>query len=166
MIGEAPALGLDTVHEPKVVVDASRMPLVVQRFRQGFDDADVEHMFRQFEFLFLSGRRYALLVYTDPGPKVMTARQRKMVADWGKAHIEQIRRVNVASAVVIESALVRGALTALTWLFEPPTPQKLVRTLREGLDFCVASLISADVMVPDNVRALLDAPERKLLSHG
>ena len=154
------------MHEPKIILDASRMPLVVQRFRQGFDDAEVEQMFRQFEYLCLSGRRYALLVYTDPGPKVISARQRKMVADWAKQHAEQIRRVNVASAIVIESTLVRGALTALTWLLEPQTPQKHVRTLREGLDYCVASLIAAHVPVPDHVRALLDAPERKLLSHG
>jgi hypothetical protein len=154
------------VDGPKISIDASRMPLVVHRFRQGFDDADVEHMFRQFELLFMGGRRYALLVYTDPGAQVMSARQRKVVADWAKAHTEQIRQVNVCAAVVIESALVRGALTALTWLLEPITPQKHVRSLREGLDFCVASLISADVMVPDHVRALLDAPERKLLSHG
>jgi hypothetical protein len=166
MIRGSHRVRIEQVRDPKIIVDCSRLPVVVNRLMPGFEDADLEHMCRQFEVLFISGRRYALIVYSDPGANVMTARQRKFVADWAKAHTEQIRRVNVCSAVVIENTLVRGALTALTWLLEPPTPQKHVRTLRDGLDFCIASLISANVAVPDNVRALLDGPERKLLSHG
>lgn len=150
------------VQQSKITVDTSRVPLVVQRMSSGFGDSCLEHMFRQFELLFHAGRRYALIVYCDPDSNIMTARQRKRVSDWHKQHAEQIKRINVATAVVIESSLVRGTMTAMNWLIEPLTPQRNVRSIKEALDFCLVSLQGAKVEVPSEVFALVEAPERQL----
>jgi hypothetical protein len=151
-----------TVRTPKIPVDHSRFPLVVQRFIKGFDDSDVESMIRTFELLFHGNRRYALLIYCDPDAPVMSARQRRRVSDWYHDHKEIVNRVNVATAIVIESTLVRGAMTAFNWLMEPRATQRNFANIHEGVNYCINMLEEANVSIPLEVLALRDVPERKL----
>jgi hypothetical protein len=150
------------VHSPKVVIDTSRFPLIVERFHRGVTDQDVDYMIRQFELLFHGGRRYALLVYCDPDAVVMSAAQRKRVSQWYRDCAEQVKRINVATAVVLESQLVRGAMTALNWLVEPVVQQKNVPNVREGLIYCIGALEAAKLAVPPEVLALRDATDLEL----
>jgi hypothetical protein len=145
-----------------IIVDSSLFPLVIQRFGSDVHDDDLEYMIRQFEVMLCGGRRYALLVYCGVNANVMTARQRRRVSEWYRACAEQVRRINVATAVVIESALARGAMTAFNWLVEPVAQQRNVATLREGFEYCIKSLEAHNIEVPLEVLALRDAPERKL----
>jgi hypothetical protein len=151
-----------SVRQPRIPVDNSRFPLVVQRMCKGFDDSDVERMIRQYELLFHGGSRYALLIYCDPDAPVMSARQRRRVSDWYKAHAEMVRRINVATCIVIESALVRGAMTAFNWLMEPSYNQRSVPNIHEGVNYLIDELEKASIHVPLEVFALRDVPERKL----
>jgi hypothetical protein len=150
-----------TVRTPKILVDTTRFPLVVNRMCKGFDDSDVEAMLKQFELLFHGNRRYALLVYCDP-ESIMTARQRRRVADWYKQCSDMVSRINVASAIVIESTLIRGGMTAFNWLMEPKYTQRYVATIHEGVNYLIEELERAKVDVPLEVFALRDVPERKL----
>jgi hypothetical protein len=150
------------VLDPKIIVDTSRFPLVVQRFRKDVCAEDVESMIRQFELLFHGGRRYALLVYSDQNAVVMNATLRKRVSSWYKECTEQVRRINVATAVVLESPLVRGAMTAFNWLVEPVVQQRNVATVREGLLYCIAAMEEAKLPVPLDVLALRDASDLEL----
>jgi hypothetical protein len=150
------------VRQPRILVDNSRFPLVVQRMCKGFDDSDVEAMIRKFELLFHGNSRYALLVYCDPDAPVMSARQRRRVTDWYKAHSDIVGRMNVATAIVIESALVRGAMTAFNWLMEPSYLQRNVASIHDGVNYLIDELQKASIQVPLEVFALRDVPERKL----
>jgi hypothetical protein len=150
------------VTDPKIIVDTSRFPLIVERFRKGVTDHDVDSMIRQFELLFHGGRRYALLVYCDPDAVVMSAAQRKRVSQWYRDCTEQVQRINVATAVVLESPLVRGAMTALNWLVEPVVQQKNVPNVREGLMYCIGALEAAKLTIPPEVLALRDATDLEL----
>lgn len=150
------------VRTPRILVDTSRFPLVVQRFTKGFDDDDIESMIRRFELLFHGGARYALLVYCDPDAQVVSARQRKRVSQWYEHRKDVVRAINVGTAVVIESALVRGAVTALNWLIEPISVQRNVASVREGIDYCIARLEEAHIEVPPEVFALREASDHKL----
>jgi hypothetical protein len=153
---------IDCVKQQLIVVDSSRHPLVYLRMAVGFGDADLESMLRQFELLLYRGQRYTLLVYCDPAAKVMTARQRKMVSEWYRMRTEQVRRINVGTAIVIDSTLVRGAMTAFNWLIEPIAPQANVATIRDGIDFCIARLKEAEMTVSDDIYAMREIPDRKL----
>jgi hypothetical protein len=150
------------VTDPKIIVDSSRFPLVVQRFRRDVSAEDVEAMIRQFELLFHGGRRYALLVYSDQNAVVMSATLRKRVSAWYRECTEQVRRINVATAVVLESPLVRGVMTAFNWLVEPVAQQRNVATVREGLLYCINALEQANLHVPLEVLALRDASDLEL----
>src|SRR5205085_2172411 len=70
------------------------------------------------------------------------AKARKAVAEWlrGKDVQEYSRTLCVGAASVLESALSRGALTALMWLWTPPMPLRACATADEGLDYCLGRL--------------------------
>jgi hypothetical protein len=73
---------------------------------------------------------------------VPTALQRKTYASWRKDHFDALRRNVVAVAFVIgERPLLRGGLTALSWLAPHPSPEgyfaereEAVAWLRKHLD--------------------------------
>jgi hypothetical protein len=153
---------MNSVSSGKINIDSSRFPLVVQRFSRDVTDEDVEAMIQKFELMFHGGRRYALLVYCDADANVMSARQRRRVSDWYRECADQVRRINVGTAVVIESALVRGAMTAFNWLVEPVAQQRNVPSLRAGIEYCITSLESAQVPVPLEVLGLREAHESRL----
>ncbi len=150
----------------KIVVDSSLFPLVIERFGRDVSDDDIENMIRHFQVMMHGGRRYALLVYCEQDANVMTARQRRRVSEWYKACADQVRRINVGTAVVIESPLVRGAMTALNWLIEPVAQQRNVASIHEGIEYCIKSLAAAGIEVPPEVMALRDLPERRLKQLG
>jgi hypothetical protein len=49
---------------------------------------------------------------------------------------------------------VRGALTALSWLFTSPTPQVYVGDMRAALEWADERLREADLALPPSVEAL------------
>jgi hypothetical protein len=59
---------------------------------------------------------------------------RKALADWSERFEPELRRLALGSAIVIDSALIRGGLTALFWLAPPPYPQQVVATKLEAIE--------------------------------
>ena len=55
------------------------------------------------------------------------------------------REFTVAVAIIADSPLLRGGLTAVLWLKSPPCPTKVVTTMAEALDFCLDALARAGV---------------------
>ncbi len=65
----------------------------------------------------------------------MSAKQRQVTADFSIKHEGLIRRVCVAQAVTLDSALQRGILTAILWLKPPPTELRAFKTRAEAEAF-------------------------------
>lgn len=59
---------------------------------------------------------------------------RREIAAWTQRFEAEIRRYALGSAIVIDSPLIRGGLTALFWLSPPPYPQQVVATRAEAMD--------------------------------
>lgn len=125
------------------------MPLVVQTHYPGFAEPDLMMLMKRFEALFLGGQRYVLLVHNMPGAPVLSVSQRRLMAHWWKANSDAIRRANIATAVVLESTLFRGTMTALNWLVEPVSPMRACSTFSEGLDYCLERLAAEGIALPD-----------------
>ena len=62
--------------------------------------------------------------------------------------------MNVMYAMVLESALLRGALTALLWMVEPGNPHKVTSSVEEGIAMCVEGLQEAGVKLPPSLLRL------------
>ena len=63
-----------------------------------------------------------------------------MHAEWMKRHEEMMRGRTAGIAFVIESALVRGGLTAVLWLAPLPCPHVVVKTLDDAIVWCEQKL--------------------------
>lgn len=137
---------------PQITLDDSLFPLVIQRMHGAVSDADLEHMMSWHDrFQTIAPSRYALIVHAEVAHRALNAVHRKRVAEWQARNVERTRRTTVCTAVILESAVQRGAMTALNWIAPPPTPQKAVSTMREAVEWCIAMLEEDGVSVPSSV---------------
>jgi hypothetical protein len=136
-------------------------PLLVVLQNARFGESEMKALTAGYESYFRRNERYAVLT-VSPGNFVPPgAKERKLVADWlsDPRVRDASSRLCVGSGTVFPSAVVRGALTALMWLWKPPSDFHLVSTAEEGLEHCVARL--TEEKVPS--RKPLEASSREIV---
>lgn len=93
-------------------------------------------------------RREPYVIVTDSramhGPP--PADVRREISEWMKKNATG--HTSLGSVTIVGNALVRGALTALYWLFEPPNPQGVVGNWVEARDWAVRRFELAGRAVP------------------
>jgi hypothetical protein len=136
---------------PRITIDKSRFPLIVQTVCEGYGREDLEHMFREYDSLLEGKERYALVIHFPLSAALLRAGERRLVADWWIPRRARIAHMNVMYAMVLESALLRGALTALLWMVEPGNPHKVTGTIDEGIALCVQGLDEAKILIPPSL---------------
>jgi hypothetical protein len=97
------------------------------------------------------------------------ARERNMLADWLKTDAELMRETSAGVGFVIDSTLVRGALTAVFWLSNMPMPHRVHATLDDAVAVAIRELEVKGIGVPEPVRvrgAAVLAPELARVSAG
>jgi hypothetical protein len=65
-------------------------------------------------------------------PLAISSVQRQMIAEVEKASSETDRRFNAAQAVVVTNALMRGIITAISWMSPPVYPLKIVPSIERA----------------------------------
>jgi hypothetical protein len=125
-------------------------PLLVMVSPKVYDKGSVELMQSTFERIYQRGDRYAFITVSPRGASPPGAQERKAIAEW--ANLPRSRKFSrdlcVCSASVLESALMRGALTAMMWIWTPASPHKAVADLSEALDYTLSMLEQAGVPLP------------------
>jgi hypothetical protein len=82
----------------------------------------------------VAGKRVTLLA-DGTRSSGMSARQRRISAEFSDRNEALLRRVCAAQAVVLVSALQRGVLTAIMWLKPPPVDLRAFKTREEAEAF-------------------------------
>lgn len=100
----------------KISLDESRFPLVILTLRGELLDEDYRAMFSQIERLMSLGRRYIMISDLRAITKVADAKKRQEIAAWSAGLEAKYGHLSAGSIMILESALVRGSLTALQWL--------------------------------------------------
>jgi hypothetical protein len=140
--------------QAKIVVDTTYFPLVLHTMCAGYGRDDLEHMFRTYDSLMNGERRYAIVIHFPLDVAMMQAAERKLVADWWLPRRETIGRMNVMFAMVLESSILRGALTALLWMVQPPNPCRVAANTAEGVDICIDALRAVGEQPPLQILGL------------
>ncbi len=119
--------------------------IVLMRCPLRLDAAYIAAMSRDYEEVFRTSGRFAALIDTSALSELPGPTERKLLAGWmNDPHVQSKQKVlNVGSSTVITGAAMRSVLTALYWLWTPPTPQHAARDLSDGLDWCIAQLAAA-----------------------
>ena len=124
---------------PAIEEDESRFPLVVIRFNGVASDAEFEgYLDRQSARI---ARDQVNAIVIDARRAGATpAKQRRRQAQWMREHAATLARWSVGTAFVIDSAMVRGLLTAILWVQPMPTPHVIVTTMEQAESWARAKL--------------------------
>ncbi len=142
----------------RIVASTKLWPLFVTVMPGAIEATDLREYIAGVNQLYLRRERFATLVDTSLVTSMPSAAERRLLANWQHETVDLIRRYNVFTATVIRSAIVRGAHTALTWLFPPPNEQTAVASLGEGLERCVDRLEADGRRLPAELAALARSP--------
>ena len=124
--------------------DASNLPLLRVTFAGVIDDDAFRIYLGEYQAVLQRGKPYAVLIdATTAG--VPTSAQRKLQADFIRENAVVMGAVCLGGAFVIQSTLVRGALTAILWLQPMPFRHVVVSTLAEGEAWCRGRLAGSGV---------------------
>lgn len=135
-------------------LDCSLFPLVRQVLASGGNEREaVETLIEGYRRLFRLGRRFGLLVLAVDDDAIPDPLSRRRWCEWEKADAVWIARYNVGTALVVRSAMQRGALTAMNWFRTPACPQAVVSSEIEGAEWCIGRLQQLEVGVTPQIRA-------------
>lgn len=134
-------------------IDDSRFPLVVIRYVGSTSDQEFEQYLSQMEELVLARRATNAVILDASKADAASATQRRMQAEWMKAHETTLRRYSVGNAFVITSTVVRGALTAIFWLQPPAVPSDVFSTYAAAEAWALERLAAAGAAIPGLRRA-------------
>src|SRR5262245_41701983 len=106
-------------------------PLVIIRYNGPRTEADWRAMFAAYERIHARRERF-LTINDTTNSSLPPAVERSLVGKHAKEHEEATRRYLVATCMVIESAVMRGALTAIHWVYQPRYKLFICATLQEA----------------------------------
>lgn len=105
-------------------VDTADFPLVRVTYEGHIDDNAFARHLEEYARLLERGQRYAV-VFDATRAARPPAGQRRMQADFIRAHSDELGRLCVGGAFAINSTVVRGAMTAILWLSPMPFPYEI-----------------------------------------
>lgn len=146
--------------ESRIVVDTSCWPVVLVIPRGEVPDDRYREMFSTFDTLWARKERF--LTITDTRHSTQTsARQRQLIAEWMKSKEEQTLTYSLGSIIIISSAIVRGALTAINWIVQPRLASVYVSNTAEAVDQAKSMLLSGGLRT-GKVMDLLEGVSQRL----
>jgi hypothetical protein len=122
-----------------IAIDDSGYPLVVVTFEGTVDDATFDGYLKRMDD-YVARRQRNAFVFDASGAGRTPAPQRRKQAEWMKINEATLRAFSAGCAFVITSPLVRGALTAILWLQNIPSPYTVVGTRSEAERWARAQL--------------------------
>jgi hypothetical protein len=88
--------------------------------------------------------------------RMPTAIQRKIAGDWVKSTVELQKATSLGGANVTPSSIMRGIVTAISWIQKPPTPVKYFATRGEATLQALKWLEEGNVLLSPALRQLQD----------
>jgi len=128
----------------RIGIDESQWPLVFVRYPKRIDDDDFSaHLRRVTEFV---NRCEPWGMLNDSrGSGHPNARQRQAIVSMYEQHEHNIRAHWRGTAIIFDSPMIVGVLTALTWLKAPVHPFKAFSDYGEGLRWVTRLLPTGSV---------------------
>ncbi|MDH3726691.1 MAG: hypothetical protein OER77_04095 [Myxococcales bacterium] len=131
-----------------LVFDVSMWPLVVISMPPVMIEDDIIYMRECYEHVFAAPTRHALIVDTTKIARVPEATMRRQLKEFEDGNRPIIREKNIGSAIIIQSAIVRGAYTALRWISPQPAPNKAFSNMEAAARWCVEGIEADGQIVP------------------
>jgi hypothetical protein len=112
-------------------MDATQVPLVRVTVEGRVSDADFRTYLLDSDRLIAAGARYVLL-YDLLRAEGVTALQRRLQSEWIHKNEGTLHRLCLGAAFAIDSAIMRGTLTAILWISPLPFEHAVVPSIPEA----------------------------------
>ncbi len=143
-----------------VHVETRFWPIVYARLEGEVTEADVASMATAFDRVFARASTFATVADLRHVLGVAGAKERKAIADWLQTIEPQMKAYCVGSSNLMRSSLIRGALTAIYWIFTPPVPQQQPGRPDDATRWCAERLAEAGIDAEATARQLTEHIER------
>jgi len=145
--------------------DTSRWPLVVMRAAtRRVTDEELEAFVAGQREMLARGDRFVEICDTR-GITMVHAGQRRLLADFAKDTHPEASKHCAGLAVVVQSPIIQGGMTAILWMFRPSYPVRAFTTLEEAGAFLQERANSAGLVLPPDALDYLGSG-RPLERHG
>jgi hypothetical protein len=114
-----------------LLVDSTELPLLRLSYAGAYTDVELTSFLSALDAILESPGRKACLIdllAAKPG----SAKQRQMQGAWISAHEKELKGGFVAAAIVTDSAIIRGTVTAVFWVHPLPFPTHVAATLQQA----------------------------------
>ncbi len=121
-------------------LDISQWPVVIISPSSNVTNQSIqEFMDRYFAFIEDKSERYASVMDLTHRTN-MTKSQRKILIEGMNKRRKFTGKYSAGTAVVFKSAIVRGIMMSIFWLFDPKYPTEIFKTVEEAVDWCTKQL--------------------------
>lgn len=138
----------------QIILDSALWPVVLVRFPASrTTDDELEQYLAGLTRLLDNCEPYTTVTDTTRIAVSINAKQQARVNAFVDDHAAALERYSLGNALVVSSALIQGALTAIYWFRRPPNPHTVVTSVEEGAEWCLGNLLAARVLSEDEAEA-------------
>jgi hypothetical protein len=138
-------------------IRADLFPLVLMTARQVLTASDADEVYDQFRAFLRRRSKFVTVTDVRAVNEMPDALTRKRLGEGSARFMADAKPYALGSAIVLESAIVRGALTAIQWISRPEQPSVYFGTLRPAVDWAIQKLEAAGVAITPAILAFRDA---------
>lgn len=131
-----------------IIVDDSRYPLLFVTFHGLPSEDEFERYLVRIDEIRIQRGGVTATIMDATRSRGATPKQRRRQAEWLKSNFAVLERTSAGTAFVIDSAIVRGVLTAILWVQPMPGPYTIVATVGEAERWAIANLSQRGLKVP------------------
>lgn len=139
-------------------------PLLIGVAPERYSAGTIQQLADSFEVHFRRREPYAFVSVQPEGSIPPGPSERKLLMQWLTS--DRVREcaaeLCVGAAAVVDSTIMRGALTALLWFWKPPFQLEIVKSPEQGFAHCIQRLQQCGVPLPTDAAALSLRAERAL----
>jgi hypothetical protein len=132
--------------------DASRWPLVIITFVEGFSNEDLERCFADNARLFERGEPFSSVRDLRNVKQMPSPVQREMGRVWQQRVRDEFPPLCLGVSIVSNSSFVRGLVTAISWAVPPPVPEETFPSIWQGVDWSIQRLEDRGVSISRDLR--------------
>jgi len=132
---------------PSIHMDCTRQPLIRVTLSGEVTDEAFTQYIRDSNAVLAAEKRYVLLYEAIRDARV-SPRSRGIQADWIKMNEDALRRLCIGAAFCFESALTRGALTAVLWMTKLPFEYTVLGNRQHATEWVHERLRNANMAIP------------------
>lgn len=139
--------------------DESAWPLVYVGYpSNGLNDEGLEVFLERILSYLRRRQQFACLVDCRGMTIAHTANQRRRIAEWlAEPELQRLSPHATAIAVLFRSALIRGALTAVSWIKPPPAPVKAFGSVADSASWLRERFSEESISITPPMEDLLKA---------